>query len=164
MNFGRSPILLIVALFFLLFIVLSVINRKSSTSLNDSDRALRTNQALNRIMDAEASYLKQHGSYTGHIADLIPLQPKIGTDLTDGVVTILVDSSGNKTYFTQVGSTVLLVNRTLENGKIVQRSCLQLKSAGKAYCTRKTSDIKKTLSNGPSGPTGATGTTGPTGR
>jgi hypothetical protein len=160
-NFGRSPILLIVALFFLLFIVLSVINRKSSTSLNDSDRALRTNQALNRVIGAEASFLKKHGSYTGHIADLVALQPKIGTDLTDGVVTIQVDSSGNKTYFAQVGSTVLLLNRTLENGKIVQRSCLQLKSAGKAYCTRKTSDIKKSLS---SGPTGSTGATGPTGR
>ena len=61
MNFGRSPILLIVALFFLLFIVLSIVNRNSSTSLNDSDRALRTTQALNRVMDAEATYLKQHG-------------------------------------------------------------------------------------------------------
>ncbi len=163
MNFGRSPILLIVALFFLLFIVLSIINRKSSTSLNDSDRALRTNQALNRIMDAEATFLKQHGSYTGHVADLIPLQPKIATDLTDSVVSIQVDSNNNKTYFTQVGSTVLLLNRTLTDGKVVQHSCLQIKSAGKPYCARTTSDIKKTLPNGPTGATGATGTTGTTG-
>ena len=157
MNFGRSPILLIVALFFLLFIVLSIINRKSSTSLNDSDRALRTSQALNRVMDAEATFLKQHGSYTGHIADLIPIQKQIGTDLTDSVVTIQVDSSGDKNYFVQVGSTVLLLNRTLTSGKVVQHSCLQIKSAGKPYCTRTTSDIKKTLPNSPTGPTGPTG-------
>jgi hypothetical protein len=171
-NFGRSPILLIVALFFLLFIVLSIINRKSSTSLNDSDRALRTTQALNRIMDAEATFLKQHGSYTGHIADLIPIQKQIGTDLTDSIVNIQVDSNNNKTYFTQVGSTVLLLNRTFTNGKVVQHSCLQIKSAGKPYCTRTTSDIRKTLTNGATGPTGdrgptghntPTGATGPTG-
>jgi len=166
-NFGRSPILLIVALFFLLFIVLSIINRKSSNSLNDSDRALRTNQALNRVMDAEGTYFKQHGRYTGHVADLIPIQKQIGTDLTDSVVTIQVDSSGDKTYFVQIGSTVLLLNRTLTNGKVVQHSCLQIKSAGKPYCTRTTSDIKKSLPNGPTGArsaTGATGATGPTGK
>jgi hypothetical protein len=162
-NFGRSPILLIVALFFLLFIVLSIINRKSSTSLNDNDRALRTNQALNRIMDAEATFLKQHGSYTGHVADLIPIQPRIATDLTDSIVNIQVDSNDNKTYFTQVGSTVLLFNRTVSNGKVVVKSCLQIKSAGKPYCTRTTSDIKKTLPNGPTGPTGRAGATGATG-
>jgi hypothetical protein len=144
-NFGRSPILLIVALFFLLFIVLSIINRKSSTSLGDSDRALRTTQALNRVMHSEATYLKQHGSYTGHIADLVAISKKIGTDLADGVVTIQVDSSGNKTYFVQVASSVVAFNRTVQNGKVVTKTCLQLKSAGKPYCTRTTSDIKKSL-------------------
>ena len=163
MNLGRSPILLIVALFFLLFIVLSIINRKSSNSLNDTDRALRTNQALNRVMDAEGTYFKQHGKYTGHVSDLVPLQPRIATDLTDSVVTILVDSNDNKTYFAQVGSSVVLFNRTVTNGKVVVRSCLQIKSAAKAYCTRTTSDIKKSLPNGPTGTTGARGTTGATG-
>jgi hypothetical protein len=148
-NLGRSPILLIVAVFFLLFIVLSIINRKSSTSLNDTDRALRTTQALNRVMDAEATYLKQHKVYTGHISDLVPLQPKIGTDLIDGVVTISVDSNSNRTYLVQVASTVVAFNRTVQNGKVVVRSCLQIKSAAKAYCTRTTSDIKKSLPNVP---------------
>jgi hypothetical protein len=148
-NFGRSPILLIVALFFLLFIVLSIINRKSSTSLNDTDRALRTTQALNRVMDAEATYLKQHGTYSGHLGDLVLLQPKLATDLADSIVTVQVDSSGNKTYFTQVASTVVLFNRTVKNGKVEVKSCLQLKGAGKPYCTRKTSDIKKTLPSVP---------------
>ena len=82
---------------------------------------------------------------------------KIATDLTDSVVTILVDSNDNKTYFAQVGSSVVLFNRTVTNGKVVVRSCLQIKSAAKAYCTRTTSDIKKTLPNSPTGPTGPTG-------
>ena len=153
MNLGRSPILLIVALFFLLFIVLSVLNRKSSNSLNDNDRALRTTQALNRVMDAEATYLKQHGSYTGHVADLVPIAHAIAVDLSDGVVTIQVDSNNNKNYFVQVGSSVLVFNRTVTSGKVVAKSCLQLKSAGKPYCTRTTSDIKKSL---PSAPTSTT--------
>ena len=170
MNLGRSPILLIVAVFFLLFIVLSIINRKSSTSLNDSDRALRTNQALNRVMDAEATYFKQHKVYSGHISDLVALQPKLATDLTDGVVSITVDSNANHTYLVQVASTVVAFNRTVQNGDVIVKSCLQIKSAGKPYCTRTTSDIKKSLPNGPtglrgtSGATGATGATGPTGK
>jgi hypothetical protein len=144
-NFGRSPILIIVALFLLLFILLPLLSKKSSSSLNDTDRAVRTDQALTRVMNAEAAYLTTHRGYAGHVADLIPLAPKIGVDLTDGVVTIQVDSSGDKTYLVQVASSVVSFSRTVVNGKVVARSCLQLKSAGKAYCTRKTSQIKKSL-------------------
>jgi len=144
-NFGRNPILLIIALFFLLFIVLSVINRKSSTSLNDTDRAVRTTQTLKRVVDAEAKYLKANGHYAGHLSDLIPLAPKLATDLTDGLLTIQVDSSGDKAYFVAVGSTVVTFSRAFDNGKLVKKTCLQLKSAGKPYCTRKPSDIKKSL-------------------
>jgi hypothetical protein len=144
-NFGRSPILIIVALFLLLFILLPLLSKRGSTSLNDKDRAVRADQALTRVMNAEAAYLKQHGKYAGHVADLIPLAPKIAVDLTDGVVTIQVDSSGDKTYLTQVASSVVAFSRTVVNGQVVARSCLQLKSAGKAYCTRKTSQIKKSL-------------------
>jgi hypothetical protein len=144
-NFGRSPILIIVALFLLLFILLPLLTKKSSTSLSDTDRAVRADQALMRVMKAEATYLAKHNRYAGHVADLIPLAPKIAVDLTDGVVTIELDSSGDKVYLTQVASSVVTFSRTVVSGKVVARSCLQLKSAGKAYCTRKTSDIKKSL-------------------
>lgn len=145
MNLGRNPILLIIALFFLLFIVLQVVSHKSSTSVNDTDRAVRTNQALTRIVDAEAKYLAKNGKYSGHVADLVPLAPKLATDLTDGLVTIQLDSSGDKSYLVQVTSTVLTFTRAFDDGKLVARSCLQLKSAGKKYCTRKTTDVKKSL-------------------
>jgi hypothetical protein len=144
-NFGRNPILLIIALFFLLFIVLSVVNRKSSTSLNDTDRAVRTNQALTRVVNAEAKYFQANGKYAGHVADLVPLAPKLAIDLTDGLVSIQLDSSGDKSYLVQVTSTVVSFTRAFDNGKLVARSCLQLKSAGKKYCTRKTSDVKKSI-------------------
>ena len=160
MNFGRSPILLIVALFFLLFIVLSIINRKSSTSVNDNDRALRTSQALNRVMDAEATFLKQHGSYTGHVADLIPLQPKIATDLTDSIVNIQVDSSGDKTYFVQVGSTVLLLNRTVTNGKVVQQLPAD-QERGQAVLHADDLRHQEDAPERPDRPTGPTGPTAP---
>lgn len=147
MNFGRNPILLIIALFFLLFIVVSVINRKSSTSLNDTDRAVRTVQARDRVVNAEAKYFAIHKKYASHIADLVPLAPELGTDLTDGIVSINLDSSGDKTYVVQVTSTVLTFTRAFDNGKPVKAawSCLQLKSAGKKDCFRTTDKIKKSL-------------------
>jgi len=144
-NFGRSPLLIIVALFLLLFILLPLLSKKSSTSLTDTDRAVRADQALTRVMNAEAAYLKKHGKYAGHLSDLVPLAPRLAVDLTDGVVTIQIDSSGDKVYLVQVVSSVVSFSRTVVNGQIVAKSCLQLKSAGKAYCTRKTSQIKKSL-------------------
>jgi hypothetical protein len=144
-NFGRSPILIIVALFLLLFILLPLLSKKSSTSLTDKDRALRADQALTRVMNAEAAYLKKYGKYAGHVSDLVPLAPRLAVDLTDGVVTIQIDSSGDKAYLTQITSSVVAFSRAVVDGKVVAKSCLQLKSAGKAYCTRKTSQIKKSL-------------------
>jgi hypothetical protein len=144
-NLGRNPILVIIALFFLLFIVLSIVNRKSSTSLNDTDRAVRTQQALNRVMKAQDAYLQKNGRYADHVADLIPFAKRIATDLTDGVVSIQIDSSGDKTYFLQVASPVVSFTRTVVNGKVITKNCLQLKSAGKDFCTRKTDDIPKSL-------------------
>ena len=147
MNFGRNPILLIIALFFLLFIVLSVINRKSSTSLNDTDRAVRTNQTLTRVVNAEAKYFKAHGHYAAHVADLIPLAPALNTDLTDGIASIQIDSGSGKSYFVNVTSTVVSFTRTFVDGnaKPLEKSCLQLKGAGKKYCTRTTDKIKKSV-------------------
>ena len=145
MNFGRNPILLIIALFFLLFIVLQVVAHKSSSSLNDTDRAVRANQALTRVVNAESKYLQANGKYAGHVADLVPLAPKLAIDLTDGLVSIQLDSSGDKSYLVQVTSTVVSFTRAFDNGKLVARSCLQIKSAGKKYCTRKTTDVKKSI-------------------
>lgn len=145
MNFGRNPILLIIALFFLLFIVLNIVNRRSSTSLSDTDRAVRTKQALTRVMNAQNGFLEKNHRYAQHVSDLIPYAKRIATDLTDGVVSIQLDSSGNKVYFVNVSSPVVSFTRTVSNGKVITKNCLQLKSAAKDFCTRKTSDIEKSL-------------------
>ena len=42
-------------------------------------------------------------------------------------------------------SAQLIITATLNDGKLVAKSCLQLKSAGKKYCTRTTSDVKKSV-------------------
>jgi Tfp pilus assembly protein PilE len=144
-NFGRNPILLVIALFFLLFIVLNIVNRKSSTSLNDTDRAVRTQQALVRVMNAEEKYFTKNKKYAQHLSDLIPIDKSIATDLTDGVATIQLDSSGDKVYFLAVTSPVVSFTRTVKNGAVLTRSCLQLKSAGDKYCKRKTTDVKKSV-------------------
>jgi hypothetical protein len=96
-------------------------------------------------MKAEDKYFEQNGKYAQHLADLIPLAPRIAGDLTDGVVSVQIDSSGDKTYFLTVASPVVSFTRTVSNGKVITHSCLQLKSAGKKYCTRKTDDIPKSL-------------------
>jgi len=142
---GRSPLLIILVLFLFLFILLPLINRGKSSSLSDGDRALRTKQALDRVMGAEQRYFARNKHYADHLADLIPFAPKLAVDLADGLVSIQIDSSGDKTYLVQVGSSVASFNRTVTSGKVVAKSCLQLKSAAKPYCTRKTSDIAKTL-------------------
>jgi hypothetical protein len=144
-NLGRNPILAVVALFFLLFIVLTIVNRKTSSSLNDTDRAVRTEQALNRVMKAEDAYFAKNGKYADHVADLIPFAHRIATDLTDGVASIQIDSAGDKSYFVQVTGPVVSFTRTVANGKVITKNCLQLKSAAKDFCTRTTSDIAKSL-------------------
>jgi hypothetical protein len=146
-NLGRNPLLIIVALFLLLFILLPLLSHKSSSSLGDSDRALRTRQALTRVESAEQAYYQQNGHYAAHIADLVPLAPKLAVDLTDGVVTMSIDSSGDKAYLVQIASSVVSFTQAFQNGSAtpLSKSCLQLKSAGSKYCQRKTSDIKKSI-------------------
>jgi hypothetical protein len=106
---------------------------------------VRTNQALTRVVNAEAKYFKANGKYTGHVADLVPLSKNLAVDLTDGLITISIDSSGDKAYLVQVTSTVVSFTRAFEDGKLVKKTCLQLKSAGKKYCSRTTDKIKKSL-------------------
>jgi hypothetical protein len=106
---------------------------------------VRTQQALQRVSKAQAAYLDKNGQYAQHLSDLIPLAPRLASDIADGVVTIQLDSSGDKTYFVTVASPVVTFSRTVANGKTITHSCLQLKSAGKKLCTRKTDDIPKSL-------------------
>lgn len=143
-NLGRSPLLIILVLFLFLFILLPLLNRKSSTNLTDKDRALRTQQALTRAMDAEETYFKANQHYTEHVSDLIAISPKIQTDLIDGFP-VQVDSSGGSSYFVQASSTVVQFSRVVKDGKIVAKTCLQLKSAADTYCQRKTSKIQKSI-------------------
>src|SRR5207302_64572 len=84
-------------------------------SLNDTDRAVRANQALTRVVNAESKYFQANGKYAGHVADLVPLAPKLAIDLTDGLVTIQIDSSGDKSYLVQVASTVVSFTREFKN-------------------------------------------------
>ena len=140
-NLGRSPFLIIIALVFLLLIVLPLLNRKSGSGLNDSERAQRTQEAIDRVVRAEATYAKAHQDlYTEHIADLIPLtmgkRVTLADDLTDGFAIQLDAGADRKTYFVQVTSPVLVLSKTFTNGQRVATSCLSLKNAGDKYCTR----------------------------
>ena len=140
-NLGRSPFLIIIALVFLLLIVLPLLNRKSSSGLNDDERAQRTQEAINRVVNAQSKYAAANKNlYTEHVADLIPLtlgrSVNLTDDIADGFAVQLDAGNDRKTYFVQVSSTVLILSKTFQNGKLVATSCLSLKNAGDKYCTR----------------------------
>jgi hypothetical protein len=133
---GRSPLLIILVVFLFLFILLPLLNRGKSKNLSDKERAQRTTQAMARVTSAQKAFLLAHKSYTDHVADLIPLAPKLSEDLSDGFVVAVDTSKDGKTYLAQVASTVLALNKTVRNGKTVARTCLALKGAGKDFCSR----------------------------
>ena len=147
-QFGRSPFLIIIALVFLLLIVLPLLNRKSSSNLSDSERAERTQEALDRVVNAEKKYYAQNQQkYTDHVSDLVPLtlgkRVTLADDLTDGFAIQLDAGATGKTFLIQVSSTVLVLSKTFSGDQRVAQSCLSLKGAGDKYCAR--NDPKKPL-------------------
>ena len=133
---GRSPLLIILVLFLFLFILLPLLNRSKGKNLTDKERAQRTTQAMARATTAERTFFVANKRYTDHVADLIPLSPKMSVDISDGFGVQLDSSLDGKTYFAQLTSTVLTLNQTIRNGKVVAKTCLALKSAGDDFCLR----------------------------
>ena len=75
-----------------------------------------------------------HGRFTPHLADLVPLHPRLATDLGIGLAVTLDAGTGGQGYLQRVASGVLSLVRARSGNKIVANSCLVVKSASGVAC------------------------------
>ena len=127
------PIILIA---FVLLIVLPAIFRKSSTSSTVSARTLSTETigATSLVDKGEVAFRAAHHDYTSHVADLLELERPLGHDLGDGIVVTLDSSADGTTYYAHVTSTNLGLVRARSGAKVIESSCLVLKSGSGVAC------------------------------
>lgn len=133
-NFRRFlPLVLVAA--FLLFLLPTLLKKKSTTGPNAATRATRTIDAMNLIDRGEQSYRTAHGAYTAHLADLLQISPKLASDLVIGLAVQLDAGSDGKSFFAQVESDVLSLVRARSGKKLIANRCLILKKGSGVACS-----------------------------
>ena len=131
-NFRRFlPLFLIAAV--LLFVLPSLLKKKTSGP-GAAARAAQTIDAMNLIDRGEQSYRTAHGGYTAHLADLLPISPKLASDLVIGLAVQLDAGSGGQTFFARVESDVLSLVRARSEKKLIANRCLILKKGSGVGC------------------------------
>lgn len=120
--------------FVLLFVLPTLLKKKPSSEQSSKTQAAQTIDAVNLIDQAERSYRLAHGRFTSHLADLVPLQPRLATDLAIGLVVTIDAETGGQGYLQQVASSVLSLVRARSGNKVVANSCLVVKSASGVAC------------------------------
>ena len=125
-NFRRYLPFVLIAIF-ALFLVPTLLRKKSATGPSASTRAQQTIAAMNLIDKGEQAYMNTHGRFTPHIADL--LTTTLADDLAIGITVHIDVSSDGSRYLAQVESDVLSLIRGRNKARIVAQSCLQLSKA-----------------------------------
>jgi len=77
------PLILIAVFAFLL--VPNLLHRSHKSGLSDSERATRTIEAMKLIEAGEQRYKAVHGRFTQHLADLLPANSRLASDLAVGL-------------------------------------------------------------------------------
>jgi hypothetical protein len=132
-NFQRFlPIILIV--FFLLFIVPTLLHKHSSKGPTSADLSSQTITAMNTVDKAEIAFRTAHGKYTSNVADLLALDRSLGKALSQGIVASVNASTDGKTYYGQVASVYLDLVRARTGDKLLVKSCLVVKSGSGVAC------------------------------
>jgi len=132
-NFQRFlPLMLVVVL--VLFVVPSLLKKKSSSGPSASARATLTINAMNLIDTGEQAYKAGHGAYTSHLADLITVGHRLASDLVIGLAVQLDAGSNGQSFYAQVESDNLSLVRARSGTKLIANSCLILKSARGVTC------------------------------
>jgi hypothetical protein len=127
------PLLLIV--FFLLFIVPALLHHSSSSKgLSASELSSQTIGAMTIVDRTETAFRAAHKSYSRNVADLLTLDNKLGTPLGNGVVVALDVSTNGQAYYATVASSVIALNRARNDGRLILKSCLVLKSGSGVAC------------------------------
>ena len=130
-NFRRYlPFVLIAVV--LLFLLPSLLRKKSATGPSASTRAGQTIEAMNLIDKGERAYINAHGRFTPHLADLLTTQ--LANDLAIGLTVQLDVGSDGQRYLAQVESDVLSLVRGRNDSTLIAQSCLVLTSSSGVSC------------------------------
>jgi competence protein ComGC len=132
-NLRRFLPLILVA-FFLLFLLPTLLKKKSTSGLSSGARATQTISAMNLIDKSEQAYKAAHGAYTAHLADLVAASPVLAHDLVIGLAVQLDAGSDGKSFVAQVESSVLSLVRARSGKKLIAHSCLIVKSGSGVNC------------------------------
>ena len=132
-NLRRFLPLVLVA-FFLLFLLPTLLKKKSSSGLSSEARATQTINAMNLIDKGELAYRTAHGGYTGHLADLLATSHGLARDLVIGLVVQLDAGSDRHSFVAQVESSVLSLVRARNGKTLIADTCLIVKSGSGVKC------------------------------
>jgi hypothetical protein len=148
-----------------LLFVLPLIRGRSSSGLNDGERATDTLNALKLIDRTQQSLLSTTGRYTSHLSDIIGSAKGLAGDLAIGVGVQLDAGTDGQSYYVQLNSSVLSVSRARAGTKRTVNTCLVLKSSSGVKCPLDatpptTTTATSTTATTPPASTGTTTTTG----
>lgn len=131
-QFRRYLPLILIA--FLVLIILPRLLHRHRSGLSSSEKATRTTDAMNLIETGEQSFKTAHGRFTSHLADLLPANSKLASDLALGLGVQLDVSTDGQTFYAQVASDALSLVRVRTGRKLSAESCLILKSSSGVKC------------------------------
>jgi len=131
-NFQRFLPFVLIAV--VLFFVLPARLKKHTSGPSAGTRAAQTIDAMNLIDEGEQRYKTAHGRFTPHLADLLPLNTRLASDLAIRLGVQLDVSSNGQSFLAQVGSDVLSLVRARSDNKVTAQSCLILKSGSGVKC------------------------------
>ncbi len=128
------PIILIA--FVLLFVLPSLLKKKSSSGPSAKTQAAQAIDAATVIDRGEQDYKRAHGKFTSSLADLVQLHPRLAGDLGIGLAVTLDAGTGGQSYVQQVvGSNLTLVRaRAGAGAKLIAANCTVVKSASGVAC------------------------------
>lgn len=124
------PLLLIALV--ALFIVPSLLRKKTTSGISSSTRAADTIGAMNLIDKAEQTFRSVHGHFSPHLSDL--LNSSLAKDLAAGLSVQLDVGAGGQRYLAQVDSGVLSLVRGRSEGTINAEDCAVLTNASGVSC------------------------------
>jgi hypothetical protein len=130
----RKFLPIIAVAFFLIFLLPTLLKKKSTSGLSAGARATQTINAMNLIDKGEQAYKAAHGGYTAHLADLVATSHGLAHDLEIGLAVQLDAGSDRQSFVAQVESNVLSLVRARSGKKLIADTCLIVKSGSGVKC------------------------------
>jgi len=118
----------------LLLFVLPALLRKHTSGPSAGTKATQTIDAMNLLDRGEQSYKTAHGRFTPHLADLLPINTRLASDLAIGLSVQLDVSTNGQSFLVRVASDVLSLVRARSGAKVTAQNCLILKSGSGVKC------------------------------